>query len=237
VECCYARQTKFWVTDPDRTLWEVYTLDEDIDHRGAGQSLEQMLPDAGQGRPAAVWEHRLDEPVPAALPVAPGSADEVRLRGSLNVPLAPAEQRLLVALAAQALRPGGRLFVHVLVAERPLSAPPDLPGPAASVRHVPLEAGPVRLLEEAGLRGARMVKYDEAPCFVREGVGLRELQLEAWKASAAGGTVTVLYKGPFRQVSDDAGNTYPRGARVEVSAACAAELRRGETGEQFLFLA
>src|SRR5262245_7234818 len=21
VECCYARQTKFWVTDPDRTLW------------------------------------------------------------------------------------------------------------------------------------------------------------------------------------------------------------------------
>src|SRR5262249_22715955 len=34
VECCYARQTKFWVTDPDRTLWEIYTLHEDIDHSG-----------------------------------------------------------------------------------------------------------------------------------------------------------------------------------------------------------
>jgi len=44
VECCYARQTKFWVTDPDQTLWEMYTLEEDIDHRGAGQTLEQMLP-------------------------------------------------------------------------------------------------------------------------------------------------------------------------------------------------
>jgi catechol 2,3-dioxygenase-like lactoylglutathione lyase family enzyme len=44
VECCYARQTKFWVTDPDQTLWEIYTLDEDIDHRGAGQTREQMLP-------------------------------------------------------------------------------------------------------------------------------------------------------------------------------------------------
>src|SRR5207253_746718 len=44
VECCYARQTKFWVTDPDQTLWEIYTLEEDIDHRGAGQSLEAMLP-------------------------------------------------------------------------------------------------------------------------------------------------------------------------------------------------
>lgn len=44
VECCYARQTKFWVTDPDETLWEIYTLEEDIDHRGAGQTREQMLP-------------------------------------------------------------------------------------------------------------------------------------------------------------------------------------------------
>ncbi|HTU91973.1 MAG TPA: ArsI/CadI family heavy metal resistance metalloenzyme [Gemmataceae bacterium] len=44
VECCYARQTKFWVTDPDQTLWEIYTLDEDIDHRGAGQTREEMLP-------------------------------------------------------------------------------------------------------------------------------------------------------------------------------------------------
>lgn len=44
VECCYARQTKFWVTDPDQTLWEIYTLEEGIDHRGAGQTREQMLP-------------------------------------------------------------------------------------------------------------------------------------------------------------------------------------------------
>jgi catechol 2,3-dioxygenase-like lactoylglutathione lyase family enzyme len=44
VECCYARQTKFCVTDPDQTLWEMYTLDEDIDHRGTGQTREQMLP-------------------------------------------------------------------------------------------------------------------------------------------------------------------------------------------------
>ncbi len=43
VECCYALQTKFWVTDPDQTLWEIYTLEEDLDHRGAGQSREQML--------------------------------------------------------------------------------------------------------------------------------------------------------------------------------------------------
>src|ERR1700722_941683 len=36
VECCYARQTKFWISDPDRTLWEVYVVHEDIEERGAG---------------------------------------------------------------------------------------------------------------------------------------------------------------------------------------------------------
>ncbi|MGE3808435.1 MAG: ArsI/CadI family heavy metal resistance metalloenzyme [Gemmataceae bacterium] len=30
VQCCYARQTKLWITDPDETLWEVYVLHEDV---------------------------------------------------------------------------------------------------------------------------------------------------------------------------------------------------------------
>src|ERR1700752_1791542 len=34
VECCYARQTKFWITDPDRALWEIYVFHEDIDEHG-----------------------------------------------------------------------------------------------------------------------------------------------------------------------------------------------------------
>src|SRR5262245_42618218 len=30
VQCCYARQTKLWITDPDETLWEVYVLHDDV---------------------------------------------------------------------------------------------------------------------------------------------------------------------------------------------------------------
>jgi catechol 2,3-dioxygenase-like lactoylglutathione lyase family enzyme len=29
--CCYARQDKFWVTDPDGNQWEVYTVLEDVE--------------------------------------------------------------------------------------------------------------------------------------------------------------------------------------------------------------
>jgi catechol 2,3-dioxygenase-like lactoylglutathione lyase family enzyme len=37
-ECCYARQDKIWVTDPDGTPWEVFTVLEDVEHepRAAG---------------------------------------------------------------------------------------------------------------------------------------------------------------------------------------------------------
>lgn len=30
IECCYAKQTKFWIADPDGALWEVYVFHEDV---------------------------------------------------------------------------------------------------------------------------------------------------------------------------------------------------------------
>src|SRR4051812_13460871 len=97
VECCYARQTKFWVHDPDGTLWEVYTLDEDIDHRGPGQSREQMAPAEANGLGPIVWEHYLSQPVPERADFADGGVDEVRLRGSLNVDLGEGQAERLLA--------------------------------------------------------------------------------------------------------------------------------------------
>jgi catechol 2,3-dioxygenase-like lactoylglutathione lyase family enzyme len=235
VECCYARQTKFWVTDPDRTLWEIYTLEEDLDYRGAGQSLGEMLPETEAAPVVAaapvVWEHRLSEPVPERFPLADNEADEVRLRGTFNLPMPADAQQRVLAEARRVLRPGGRLFVHVLVGDRPLAQAPDLPGPAAAVRHVPLQHEPVAAVERAGFCAGRMLKFDAKPCFQRHGVDMRELQLEAWKEGPApDGAVAVLYKGPLREVTDDAGRVYHRGEWVRVPAAAAAALGRDEAG-------
>ncbi|MCI0702932.1 MAG: VOC family protein [Planctomycetia bacterium] len=234
VECCYARQTKFWAHDPDGNLWEVYTFEGDIEHRGAGQSEEMILGEALKPREPVVWEHRMNEPVPVRIPLADGSADEVRLRGTLNLPLSPDERRGIVAESARVVRPGGRVFVHVLVGESPVENP-ELPGPAGAVRSVPFETDPVKLLEEAGLVGVRMLKFDSKPCFVRDGVGMRELQLEAFAPNANGtsATVEVMYKGPFKEVHEE-GQVYPRGRRVAVPASRADRLRAGELADQFV---
>lgn len=43
VQCCYARQTKLWVTDPDETLWEVYVLHDDVPDWGEKHRKVKLL--------------------------------------------------------------------------------------------------------------------------------------------------------------------------------------------------
>jgi hypothetical protein len=119
-----------------------------------------------------------------------------------------------------------------------LRSRPTLPGPAAAVQHVPVESEPARLLESAGLEDLRFMQLDPKPCFVRDGVEMRETRLEGFKPARPGGEgrPVVLYKGPFREVTDDAGVVYLRGQRVAVDAAAVERLRRGGWAEHFLIL-
>ena len=40
VTCCYAKQDKFWVTDPDGNAWEFYLFLSDAGEKGAGGSTD-----------------------------------------------------------------------------------------------------------------------------------------------------------------------------------------------------
>jgi hypothetical protein len=72
---------------------------------------------------------------------------------------------------------------------------------------------------------------------LQDGVEMREQLLQAQKPAEgpADGSCWVAYKGPFAQVSDEAGNSYPCGQRVRVSARSAAILRQGPMKDQFTF--
>ena len=180
VECCYARQTKFWVHDPDNTLWEFYTLDDDeLEHRGLGQAPDAVTGET-RANGTASWEHRLDETVPTRLNACDSSLDEVRLRGSFNVKMSLEDQRRLLAEANRALKPGGRLLLHMLTGDREHSSP-KLPGPGSKVRYVPAKEDVVQLIVEQDFTGLRVLKYDDPPCFVYDHIAMRETQIEAFR--------------------------------------------------------
>ncbi len=234
VECCYARQTKFWVNDPDGGLWEFYTLEEDIEHRGTGQSVEKVRAAAPAIEPATIWEHRLGQPfeVPPA-----ASIDELRLRGTFNLPHTEDETRRMLREAFAALKPGGKLMVHTLTAETPFPGVPKLPGLAQYVRHVPVRQALLNALEAAGFTGLYLLKFGSNPCFVVEGIEMRETMITGCKPAPEGAEARcVIYKGPFATVVDDEGRSYMRGEPKAISEAQWAALRQSAIGDHFVSL-
>lgn len=232
VECCYARQTKFWVTDPDRTLWEVYTLHEDIDHSGFDDPPAPAAPPA-----EAVWQHRITDPLPDRVPHADETLDAVLLEGTFNASVPTERLAALLADAHRALKPGGRVAVHGLVGDKPFPGTPKLPGMAALVQRVPVETEPLGALLRAGFGAMFYEKLGDIHCFSVNGVELRELRLNGWKAAApAPGSVAVVYKGPFEQVACECGGVFRRAEKVVVSALVAGWLRSGPAADQFAFL-
>jgi catechol 2,3-dioxygenase-like lactoylglutathione lyase family enzyme len=233
VECCYARQTKFWVTDPDRVLWEIYTLHEDIDHSGFNDAPHPVVPIATR-----VWGHRLTEPLPARIDQADNSVDEVSLEGTFNALFEQDRFSAFLAEVHRILRPDGKVIVHALVGSAPFPGTPELPGMASMVQYVPVETEPVNALSAAGFTGLYHERLGDIHCFSVNGVDLREMRLMGWKQAKdmSANRVRIVYKGPFSEVADADGAVYRRGDVVHVSATVADRLRQGPAREQFAYL-
>jgi catechol 2,3-dioxygenase-like lactoylglutathione lyase family enzyme len=234
VECCYSRQTKFWLADPDRNLWEVYALTGEIPHRGSLTSSDAIAARDRSGT-MTTWEHKLGDANEVPSDVA--SIDQVRLRGTFNQPLDESTRKHLLAGVKRILEPGGEVLVHGLCADRPLpGAFPRLPGPAALVRHAPTALEVIGWLREAGFVQLFLQKLGEKNNFEHDGVRMRELMIVGWKPALAEEKALVVYKGPFQKVIDDEERVYPLGKAIEVDAAVAARLRKGPMADQFVFI-
>jgi len=44
--CCYARQDKFWISDPDGNRWEIYTVLEDVEEQPRGEAAACCVKEA-----------------------------------------------------------------------------------------------------------------------------------------------------------------------------------------------
>lgn len=229
--CGYARQDKVWVADPDQNFWEIYVGYEDVDPESVRSGFDG-IPPVVDLRPASesaeavpvLWEQRVLAEMPERIPHDDASVDEVRLEGVFNNALTPAERSALLREARRVLKPGGRILVHGLVADKsfPGSAP-SLPGVAALARRVPLESEPIDALRDAGFESPLITKLPESAVFKHDGVQMRELKVTALQPARVPMTsecpLEVLYKGPFERVIDEAGYEFVRGRRTAVSAA------------------
>jgi catechol 2,3-dioxygenase-like lactoylglutathione lyase family enzyme len=239
VECCYARQTKFWARDPDANLWEFYVLEGDIDHRGAGQALEVIpsVPAAAPSTMPAAWEHRMGQPFQIPDEFGDGSLDEILLRGTFNVPVSGDEMVEMLQQSHAALKPDGAIVVHVLTAETPLTTPPHLPGAAAYVRHVPVREEVLNAVKAAGFVDVQLTTFRSKACFEHDGVALRETKIGARRPAAeSDATCTVVFKGPFAEATDDAGHTWYRGQKTTVPLSRWQGLQRTPLADLFVRL-
>lgn len=235
VACCYARQTKFWIVDPDKTLWEVYTFHEDLDHRGEGMVPEQHAFAKDVPRERLSWEHRIPSPLGEAIPHEANSLDDVSLEGSCN--LAGAWTGL-VKEAFRALRPGGRLRIRGLMGDRELAAPlPPLPGPASVVERVPAWRQAREAMADAGFAGVWFDTLSRVH-FTVAGVALREVCLVGQKPGYRPKKPAhrVVYLGPLAQVVDDFGNVFPKGEIVALNVHDWQALSKSGAAEQFRLL-
>jgi catechol 2,3-dioxygenase-like lactoylglutathione lyase family enzyme len=240
VECCYARQTKFWVADPDRMLWEVYVFHEDIDERGDG-----AVPAAAPGpvvtlwKPLSSWTHRLGAALPDRIPHEANSLTEVMLEGSFNAGRDAVNLDELLAEALRALRPGGEIRLHGLTGDSTGNyGKLFLPGPASAVEYAPTPSELSAALTRAGFRDIHIVLLSQKPYFVVEGVGMREIRIHARKPGHRTQQKThhAVYRGPLAEVTDDYGNVFRRGELTPLNVHDWQMLSKGDAAASFLFL-
>jgi catechol 2,3-dioxygenase-like lactoylglutathione lyase family enzyme len=235
--CGYQRHNKVHVADPDGTQWQVYVVEEEVAPESIQRSLECAAAQFQKVDEPTAWEHFVTNPFPERIPHDDASLDEVRLVGTFNARLTDDQQRFLIREAKRVLRPGGRVLVHGLMADRPFpGAMPTLPGLTAMVSRVPVQTFPIDELAQAGFVGIQITKYSEKAWFEHDGVELREVKIMAFQPHVSAAKRRVLYKGPFAEAMDEFGTVYQRGQRVEVSEATWDVLRRGAAAENFLFL-
>jgi hypothetical protein len=145
-----------------------------------------------------------------------------------------------LAEALRALRPGGAIRLHGLTGDSTGNyGKLFLPGTASAVDYAPTPSELTTALTRTGFRDVHIVKLSQKPYFVVEGVGMREIRIQATKPGHRTQQKThhAVYLGPMAEVRDDYGNVFRRGELTPLNVHDWQMLSKGNAAASFLFLA
>lgn len=140
------------------------------------------------------------------------------------------------------LKPGGRIAISDIVSDEPvperIKRDPKLW--SGCIAGVYQEEDFLNAFADAGFLGVRYDKWEEAPWRVIDGIEFRSVTLTAVKPTGEACLDyghAVIYRGPYREVRDDEGHVYPRGARMAVCERTFRLLTEGPYGSDFIGIA
>ena len=181
-------------------------------------------------------QQRRDAPL-----IADASVDLVISNCVLNL-VRDADKAQMLREIHRVLRPGGRVAISDIVSDEhvPVHIRQNAELWSGCIAGVYQEEEFVRAFMDAGFVAVRLDKWDGSPWRVIDGIEFRSVTLTAVKGSGepcldAGHAV--IYRGPYAEVHDDEGHSFPRGARMAVCERSYRLLTQGPYGADFIGIA
>jgi arsenite methyltransferase len=163
------------------------------------------------------WESAQRQTTPL---IADNSVDLVISNCVLNL-VADHEKQQLLREIYRVMKPGGRVAISDIVSDRaiPRSMKDDPELWSGCISGAFHETEFLDTFTANGFMATKYDKWDIDPWQTINGIDFRSVTLTAIKPQSTGNLNaphTVIYRGPFATVTDEAGNTYQRGQRTSV---------------------
>ncbi len=188
----------------------------DLDRLGAWLG-ENPVTDADGIGPLEAERERLRREEPL---VADDSVDVVVSNCVLNL-VAPERKRQLFEEVFRVLKPGGRAVISDIVAdaEVPMELQQDPELWAGCISGALQETAFVRAFEDVGFHGVQILERQAEAWRSVGDIDFRSLTVVAYKSTKGGCAErgqSVIYRGPFHEITAEDGHSYRRGVRTEV---------------------
>ncbi|MDH3980696.1 MAG: methyltransferase domain-containing protein [Gammaproteobacteria bacterium] len=183
------------------------------------------------------WEHRQRREQPM---IADASVDLVISNCVLNL-VADHEKQQLVQEIFRVLKPGGRVAISDIVSDHPVNAEmkQDKELWSGCISGAFQEREFLETFAAASFDAVCYDKWDAQPWRVINDIEFRSVTLTAVRpeqGKETAHTKSLMYRGPFAAVIDEAGDTWQRGQRVTVSASTHERLTQPGYGDAFINL-